>query len=82
MTKLEKFISKANPHNERDFYLSIGGYWVLFIDNNVCHCIFDNGKNISLDDNCKIETKSISQKNIKYLYSIINGYLKNKTETI
>ena len=82
-TKLEKLIEKINPNHERKLYLSIGGYWAIINYNNNVFCVFDNGEEMLLNDNCKLEnTTTIKAKDIKYLYSIINGYLKNKIETI
>ena len=83
MTKLQKFIIKLNPANELDFNLSIGYYWTIEVNGNIVKCTLDWNRNSCLNEKCKLENESqFNKSDLKNLYSVLNGYLKGKMETV
>jgi hypothetical protein len=82
-TKLQRLISFINPEKNTNFCVSIGGYWTIEINGSIVRCTLDWNKNSCLNEKCKLENESqFKQSDLKYLYSVLNGYLKGKYQTI
>ena len=82
-TKLEKLINAMNQNNEDDFCITIGGYWTAEINGKIVRITFDWNHYSCLNEKCKLEDESkFKQSDLRFLYSVINGYLKGKYSTI
>jgi hypothetical protein len=81
--KLQRLISLMNPEKNDDFCLSIGAYWTISIDGNIIKCTLDWNKNSCLNEKCKLENENqFEKKDLRFLYSVIRGYLNGKYHTI
>ena len=82
-SKLEKLVKAINPNNENEFHITIGGYWTVEISGKIVRLTFDWNNSSCLNEKCKLENESkFKQSDLKFLYSVLNGYLKGKYQTI
>ena len=82
-SKLEKLSLLLNPNKEQDFCISIGAYWTIEVSGKLIKCTLDWDKNSCLNEKCKLEKETpFKNSDTKYLYFVLNGYLKGKYQTI